>query len=193
MGSAAGLRNNEPPRSRRSGRPTTDLAGRSRTGGSHPVFFGSALTGDGVEELMAGIAELLPAPAATPTAPLSGTVFKIERGPAGREDRLRPALRGHGPHARPRALRRDARQGHGARGLRPAATPCSARGRRPGEIAKLWGLGEFADRRLARRRRARPPPSLQFAPPTLESVVAPADRDGGAARRARRNWPSRTR
>ena len=50
----------------------------------HPVFFGSAITGAGVDALMAGIAELLPAPTGDADGPVSGTVFKIERGPARR-------------------------------------------------------------------------------------------------------------
>src|SRR6266516_1857429 len=50
---------------------------------AHPVFFGSAKTGDGVAELMSGIAELLPAAKRNGDGPVSGSVFKIERGPAG--------------------------------------------------------------------------------------------------------------
>jgi ribosomal protection tetracycline resistance protein len=51
----------------------------------HPVFVGSAVTGAGVAELTAGIAEFLPAPdnAALSGGPARGTVFKVERGPAG--------------------------------------------------------------------------------------------------------------
>jgi ribosomal protection tetracycline resistance protein len=55
-------------------------AGRARV---HPVFFGSARTGAGVDALTAGIAELLPAAEGDAESPASGTVFKIERGPAG--------------------------------------------------------------------------------------------------------------
>jgi ribosomal protection tetracycline resistance protein len=49
----------------------------------HPVFFGSAITGAGVESLMSGIAELLPAAAGDVDSSVSGTVFKIERSRAG--------------------------------------------------------------------------------------------------------------
>ena len=49
----------------------------------HPVFFGSAITGAGGDSLMAGIAELLPATEGDADGPVSGTVFKVERGPAG--------------------------------------------------------------------------------------------------------------
>ncbi|MFG3256329.1 GTP-binding protein [Streptomyces sp. NPDC048172] len=51
----------------------------------HPVFPGSAITGAGIGELVAGIAGLLPATevaGAAAGAP-SGTVFKVARGPAG--------------------------------------------------------------------------------------------------------------
>ncbi|MFD0478992.1 GTP-binding protein [Nonomuraea thailandensis] len=56
---------------------------------AHPVFFGSAITGAGVRELMAGIEELLPAAQGDPEGPVSGTVFKVERGPAGRRSPTR--------------------------------------------------------------------------------------------------------
>src|SRR5207253_3278017 len=49
----------------------------------HPIFFGSAVTGAGVESLMTGITELLPASAGDPDGPSAGTVFKIERGANG--------------------------------------------------------------------------------------------------------------
>jgi ribosomal protection tetracycline resistance protein len=49
----------------------------------HPVFFGSAITGAGIDALSAGIAGLLPPAAGDPAGPLSGTVFKVDRGPAG--------------------------------------------------------------------------------------------------------------
>ena len=49
----------------------------------HPVYFGSAVTGAGVPELITGIKELLPAADGDPEGPVSGTVFKVERGPAG--------------------------------------------------------------------------------------------------------------
>lgn len=45
----------------------------------HPVIDGSALTGDGLPELSAAIAELLRPEPGDPEAPLSATVFKIDR------------------------------------------------------------------------------------------------------------------
>src|SRR5439155_4985083 len=62
------------------GRPVDVSAGLRRL---HAVFCGSALTGEGVGELGAGIADLLRPPAPDPEAELAATVFKIERGRQG--------------------------------------------------------------------------------------------------------------
>jgi ribosomal protection tetracycline resistance protein len=59
------------------------LAAQTRRALVQPVFCGSAITGAGVPDLMAGIAELLPAAPERAGDPVSGTVFKVERGPAG--------------------------------------------------------------------------------------------------------------
>ena len=55
----------------------------------HPVFFGSAITGAGVEPLMAGVAGLLPAAAGDTDGPVAGLVFKVERGPSGTASPMR--------------------------------------------------------------------------------------------------------
>jgi ribosomal protection tetracycline resistance protein len=59
-----------------------ELARQTNRALVHPVFFGSAVTGAGVGSLSTGIAELLPAAAGDAGGPVSGAVFKIERGPA---------------------------------------------------------------------------------------------------------------
>src|SRR5690606_35242263 len=59
------------------------LASQARRALVHPVFFGSALTGAGVGALTAGITRYLPATEGDAEGPVSGTVFKVERGPAG--------------------------------------------------------------------------------------------------------------
>ena len=133
--------------------------------------------------LIAGIAELLPATAGDADGPLSGTVFKIERGPAGREGRVRAALR----RARVRRPRPDA-----GCGRRPATAKVTGigvfdrgsaaprgRGPRPAEIAKLWGLGRRPDRRRARRAaagRAGPATSRRRRWRPWSSRAAPGDR-----------------
>src|SRR5207248_2951272 len=59
------------------------LAAQSKRGAVHPVFFGSAITGAGVDHLMRSIPELLPSAVSNADAPLSAQVFKIDRGAAG--------------------------------------------------------------------------------------------------------------
>src|SRR3954452_18103281 len=54
------------------------LGVHTRAGRVHPVFFGSAARGIGIETLLRGIDELLSGEAADPAAPVSGRVFKIE-------------------------------------------------------------------------------------------------------------------
>src|SRR5262249_10249559 len=63
------------------------LAAQTKQALVHPVFFGSAITGAGVEARIDGVKELLH-PEGTRAegnadGPVSGTVFKIERGSAG--------------------------------------------------------------------------------------------------------------
>jgi ribosomal protection tetracycline resistance protein len=55
-----------------------ELAERARRGLVHPVFFGSAATGEGVDQLMAALTELLPVAAGDRDGPVSGSVFKVE-------------------------------------------------------------------------------------------------------------------
>src|SRR4051794_30788937 len=68
-------------------RPDTQLraqiAAQTRTGVLHPVYAGSAATGAGVSDLMAGIAGLLPPTVPDPAGEPSGRVFKVERGATG--------------------------------------------------------------------------------------------------------------
>jgi ribosomal protection tetracycline resistance protein len=149
-----------------------DLATRSRAGELHPVFFGSALTGAGVEEVKEGIAQLLPARAGDGDGPLSARVFKIERGADG--DRIAyTRLFSGAVNVRDRfdagkvtairvfgdgdAVQRDAVQA--------------------GEIAKLWGLAEIqiGDWLGEPRRDV----EHHFAPPTFESVIEPTDHANG--------------
>jgi ribosomal protection tetracycline resistance protein len=66
-----------------SDRLRAELARQAHRGLVHPVLFGSAITGAGVEQLMAAMTTLLPAIEGDRDAPVSGSVFKVERGPAG--------------------------------------------------------------------------------------------------------------
>jgi ribosomal protection tetracycline resistance protein len=149
-----------------------ELAAQTRRALVHPVFFGSAITGVGVDALIAGVQELLPASEGDAEGPLSGTVFKIERGPAGEKIayvrlfsgriRVRDRLRfGRSDESRVTAL---SVFGQGDTGQRSALAA--------GQIGKLWGLdaaqiGDQVGAASADRERR------LFAPPTLETLIVP--------------------
>ena len=144
-----------------------ELAAQSRRALVHPVFFGSAITGAGVGALIAGAAELLPPASGAADGPVSGTVFKVERGPVGEKvayvrlwsgtlrTRDRVAVRG-GEEAKVTGLGDDG----------PAAGYASA-----GQIARVRGLdvriGDAIGVPRASGTRG------HFAPPTLETAVVP--------------------
>jgi ribosomal protection tetracycline resistance protein len=153
-----------------------ELVAQSRQGRVHPVFFGSALRGAGVDALLPAIAELLPAEAGDADGPVSARVFKIERGPAGERiayvrmfsGTLR--IRDRVPFGTVTAIRVF------DQGRSVGRASVSA-----GEIAQLWGL---ADVRIGDAiGEPRPGAEHHFAPPTLETVVVPArPADKGALR-----------
>jgi ribosomal protection tetracycline resistance protein len=147
-----------------------ELRAQTRRALVYPVFFGSAITGAGVESLSAGLAELLPTGSGT-GGPVSGTAFKIERGPAGEKIayvrmfagtlRVRDEV-GYGLDRRGKitGLKVFERGTAVRRGLVAA-----------GRIGQVSGL----DLRVGDRIGV-PPPRAQrhhFAPPTLETVVSP--------------------
>jgi ribosomal protection tetracycline resistance protein len=136
-------------------------------------LYGSALTGAGLDELRVAIEEL-PAARGDPDAPLAAAVFKIERGPNGEKIAYARIIAG--------TIRVRERVGeekvtalevfeHGGPVRRAQAVA--------GEIAKVWGLRAV---RIGDRLGAGPGGFLrpQFAPPTLEAVVDPADAADGA-------------
>jgi ribosomal protection tetracycline resistance protein len=128
----------------------------------HPVFFGSAITGAGTTDLMAGLTSLLPT-MSEGDGPPAGTVFKVERGPAGEKIAYVRMFDGT-LHLRDRlpAGKITAISVFGA----GTATEVGA-----GRIAKLWGLTgiQVGDTIGA------PDTTTQhhFAPPTLETVIEP--------------------
>src|SRR5579884_805809 len=61
----------------------TALLNQIRDAKIYPVFFGSAMTGVGVTELLSGVATMFPTNDNLEDAPLSGVVFKIEKDAAG--------------------------------------------------------------------------------------------------------------
>jgi len=137
----------------------------------HPVFYGSATTGAGVDALMTGIARLLPAGESDTDGELWGTVFKIERGSAGEKVaylrlfsgtlRTRDKVRIRGDEHKVTAIRVFER----GKAVERAAVVA-------GEIAKVWGLR--AVRIGDQIGGSRTTDDHHFDPPTLETVVVPA-------------------
>jgi ribosomal protection tetracycline resistance protein len=141
------------------------LIASTRAGRVHPVFFGSAISGAGIDELRAGIRDLLPSSCGDPAGPLSGTVFKVERGPAG--DRI-AYVRMFGGTLRTRDRLDDERRVTALAAFRHgSASPAVSVS--AGQIGKVWGLGDIrigdtlGDAPTADRWR--------FSPPTLETVI----------------------
>jgi ribosomal protection tetracycline resistance protein len=153
-----------------------ELAERSRTGELHPVFFGSALTGAGVTEVMGGVARLLPARPGDGEGPLSAQVFKIERDSEGHRIAYTRVFSGT-------VSVRDRFDAGKVTALRVFSTGDAEQrdAVQAGEIAKLWGLAEIQiGDWLGEPRRG---VEHHFAPPTFESVVAPLDPADGQALR----------
>jgi ribosomal protection tetracycline resistance protein len=138
----------------------------------HPAFCGSAITGAGVDALTAGIEELLPTAAGDVTGPVAGTVFKVERGPAGEKIayvrmvsgtlQTRDVVRfGWEREGKVTAI---AVFDHGPAVQRPSAAA--------GQIGKLWGLAEI---QIGDTIGTAPGHAEQhyFAPPTLETAIVP--------------------
>ena len=154
------------------------LAGQVRDALVHPVFFGSAITGAGVDVLLRGLAWLLPAAACDPGGPLSGRVFKVERGAAG--DKVAYARLFSGTIAvrdRVRFGDGDGREGDGkVTAVSVFADGAAVRRElvRAGEIARLSGL---ADIQVGDVIGTAPGGAggHHFAPPTLETAVVPRD------------------
>src|SRR5689334_12956230 len=160
-----------------------ELAAQTRRALVYPVFLGSAVTGAGVPELMAGLAGLLPAGPGDAGGPVSGRVFKIERGPGG--EKLAYVRMFSGTIRTRDRLRFGASPESGSRegkvtaiGVFERGTDTSRASVSAGQIARLRGLDEIQ----IGDQIGEPSSSLsepQFAPPTLESVIAarrPADR-----------------
>ncbi|MFG2649258.1 GTP-binding protein [Streptomyces sp. NPDC048436] len=165
------------------GRLRTELTAQTRRALVHPVFFGSAATGAGVGELMAGIRELLPSVDGAGHAddPVSGTVFKVERGDAGEKVAYVRMFAGT-VRTRDRLTFGDGREGkvYGREGKVTAVCVFdhgSAVPRehvRAGQIGKVWGLGDIRiGDVIGVPREGDESGGRHFSPPTLETVVVP--------------------
>ena len=165
------------------GRLFLELASQTRRVLVHPVFFGSALTGAGVDAVMTGIAELLPSSTGDPDALPAASVFKIERAPNGEKVAYVRMFSG--------TIRTRYRVSFGS-GLEDKVTAIAVFEQGPaaqrqsvaaGGVAKLWGLadvqiGDNIGQSGAAAVRA------QFPPPTLESVVVANNPDDRGRLRA---------
>jgi ribosomal protection tetracycline resistance protein len=158
------------------------LATQVRAGLLHPVYAGSATTGAGVRELMAGIAAFLPATAADQGGAASGRVFKVERSAAGDKVAYVRMFRGCV------GVRAQLHLGPGRAG-KVTGVQLFDRGRwvraetvGAGQIGRLSGLSEvrvgdgFGDGACIDEH--------HFAPPTLEASVTAVHREQGSALRA---------
>ena len=157
-------------------RLSAELARQSRRALVHPVFFGSAVTGAGLDGLTAGISRLLPAVAGDAEGDVRGTVFKVERGPAGEKvayvrmfsgavrirDRLRFGSNGDDEGTKVTAI--SVFDGGGD----TRSTSVGA-----GRIGKLWGLADVRIGDTIGGAGTRPIRADAFARPTIESVVLP--------------------
>ena len=158
-----------------------ELAAQTGRALVHPVFFGSAITGAGVDSLTAGIAELLPASEGDADGPVAATVFKIERAPAGHKIAYVRMFSGTIRTRDRLQVGRDVGEKVTAISVfdRGSAVPRASVS--AGEIGKLSGLREIQIGDAVGR--SRTAVEHHFAPPTLETVVVPRDRGDKAALR----------
>ena len=147
------------------------LAVQTRRGLVHPVFFGSAALGIGVDELLASIDELLGGERGDPDAPVSGRVFKIERTASGERvayvrlfaGTLRPRERvsiGGGGDAKATSIRVFAPAGAPRRDVVAAGEMATIRGLGAVRVGDAVGEPPVGDEATAR-----------FPRPALEAVV----------------------
>jgi ribosomal protection tetracycline resistance protein len=159
------------------GRLRHGLASQTGRALVHPVFFGSAVTGAGVDSLISGITELLPASSGDAAGPVSGTAFKVERGRAGEKVAY---VRMFSGTVRVRDLvhfGRDDEAKVSAINIFEHGSSVRHDSVSAGHIGKLWGLGDV---RIGDEIGVPRGTSLRhlFAPPTLETVVVPRRAEG---------------
>ncbi|HZC17720.1 MAG TPA: translation factor GTPase family protein [Caulobacteraceae bacterium] len=148
------------------------LARQSGRAQVHPVFFGSAITGAGVEALTNGIAELLPATAGDAQGPVSGAVFKVERGPVGEKIAYVRMFSGVARTRERLSFGRDREAKVTAIRVFDRGPAIPREALEAGQIGKLWGLGDVQIGDAVGMARAASS-THHFAPPTLETLVVP--------------------
>ena len=159
------------------GHVRAQLAIQTRKAVIHPVLFGAAARGIGIEALLTGIDELLSGARGDPDAPVSGRVFKIERTTSGERvayvrafaGTLRPRQRvrvGGAEDAKPTAIRVFAPTGAPRRDALTA-----------GEMATVRGLGAVRVGDSIGEPPRGESGTARFPRPTLEAVVFAAQPD----------------
>jgi ribosomal protection tetracycline resistance protein len=146
------------------------LTAQTRRSLVYPVFFGSAITGAGLDALMDGIAGLLGEADSDHGLALDARAFKIERGVRGEQ------LAYIRVRAGTMRLRERVHFGRARSGTVTSIRACAVGGDAPstslvaGEIGKVWGLRGI---RVGDEIGASAAPRIvqHFAPPTLETVV----------------------
>ena len=161
-----------------------ELAAQTKQGRVHPVFFGSAVLGVGIDAVLAGVDELLSGGGGDPDAEVSGRVFKIERSASGERVayvrlfagtlRARKRVRvGGGDEAKPTSIKVFAPAGAPRRDVA-----------RAGEMAAVRGLGTVRVGDAI----GEPPPgqavTTRFPRPALEAVVYPVRANQAGSLRA---------
>ncbi|MFC5833351.1 GTP-binding protein [Nonomuraea insulae] len=148
------------------------LARQCGDGAAYPVLFGSAITGQGLPELLDGIGELLPAVSQEQDEHAArGNVFAIERAPSG-EKVAYLRIRSGVLRAREALSFYRGRQGYDGRltALSVAGAP-ERRQAVAGDIVKVWGVPEI--RVGDHVGEPGPVGQAHFTPPSLETVVRP--------------------
>ena len=148
------------------------LAEQTQRANVYPVFFGSAVTGAGVDALRTSLAALLPSCDGDALAPSTGTVFKIERGAAGEKVAYVRMYDGTIRVRERLALPNGVEEKVTAIRVFDAGTADAADAVQPGRIAKIWGLSSA---RVGDPVGSGPQhdAAAYFSPPSLETVVDP--------------------
>nr|WP_237742763.1 TetM/TetW/TetO/TetS family tetracycline resistance ribosomal protection protein [Actinopolymorpha alba] len=162
-----------------------ELARQGRRARVHPVYFGSAIVGSGVKALISGLTEFLPTSQGDVNGSASGTVFKVERDPAGEKIAYVRMFSGT-IRARDRLRFGQERDGK-VTAIRVFAdgTAVQRRSLQAGHIGRVSGLSDVQIGDTIALPREPSDGQVDwdsetrgerfFAPPTLESVVVPAN------------------
>jgi ribosomal protection tetracycline resistance protein len=142
----------------------------------HPVFFGSAITGAGVAELMSRIPDLLPAAEGDPAGVLSAQVFKIERSERG--EKIVYVRIVSGTLQTRETIRLPSGSEEKVTGVsvfESGAAPVQRPSVTAGAVAQVRGLASVRVGEIIGEGFKNDRYSFHFSPPTLEAVIEPRD------------------